>query len=575
MHDVANAGQEFSFRSLFVPLTSLKAIHWIAVIGFIVYFNAFFNGFVWDDNVYLIPYQTTHVFNIFSLFGVDNSLYSVGYYRPIGDIYISLLWMLFGKTAFFYHFIQVLLQIVCSCLLFFFLKRFFGIPLSLFLSLIFLVHPIQVESVAYISAVENNIYFLFGMIAFLISMKEKLQKKQFILISVFLFLSILTKEPGILFLLMILLYQFFYKRKYFFISIYYSVCTIAVYSLLRFAFGHNSLIKNTTIPIAQLTLPQRLIHIPAIFNYYLQTFIYPAKLGIDQQWLITSLSFYDFYLPLFIDIFFILALISIGIFVYRKNPKQYLLYLFFVVWYLLAVGMLLQIFPLNATVADRWFYSAIVGLLGVIGIFFRTLSIKKIMIKRTIIAVAILCIGLLSIRTMVRNTNYVDQLTLFSHDAAIAKNGFDLEDQLGIMYYQANKISESREHFQKAVSEMPCSDAPNNLAIVDQQTGDLQAVVKDYTISVNCKGTPQDYEHLLIALYQVNKLDLTEEYAKKAIQKYPQGAGFYYILGIVESKRGDKKNALTQLTTAYQLSKSQNIANAIENVKNDKPVKYP
>jgi hypothetical protein len=40
---------EFSFKNYFVPLTTAKAVTWIIVIGFTVYFTVFFNGFVWDD----------------------------------------------------------------------------------------------------------------------------------------------------------------------------------------------------------------------------------------------------------------------------------------------------------------------------------------------------------------------------------------------------------------------------------------------------------------------------------------------------------------------------------------------
>ncbi len=399
--------------------------------------------------------------------------------------------------AFFYHVIQILLQMACSCLLFFFLKRFFSITLSFFLSLIFLVHPIQVESVAYISSTQNNLFFLFGMIAVLISIKEKLYLKQFILMSMFLLLSLLSKETGFLFLLMILLYQFFYKRKYFYISISYFTSTIVLYLLIRFAYAQDFFVKNATIPIAQLTLPERLINIPAIFFYYLKTFFYPAQLSIDQQWNVSSLSFNDFYFPLIIDIFFFLFLLCLGIFIYKKSRKWINLYLFFSVWYFLGIGLVLQIFPLDAIVSDRWFYFPFVGLLGLFGIFIQTLSIKKTVTKRILLIIAVICISLLSIRTVIRNTNYADQLTLFSHDAVIAKNGFDLENQLGAMYYQANNISESRKHFQKAVSEMPCLDSANNLAIVDRQVGDLKAVARDNTIVAKCKtknNNPVSYQ---------------------------------------------------------------------------------
>jgi hypothetical protein len=256
--------------------------------------------------------------------------------------------------------------------------------------------------------------------------------------------------------------------------------------LIRFSYAQDFLTKNSTIPIALLSFSERLINIPAIIFYYLQTFFYPAQLSIDQQWIVTSLSFSDFYLPLFGDILFLIFLLVFGVYIFKKKRKLLNLYLFFVIWFFLGIGLVIQIFPLDATVSDRWFYFPIVGILGILGILFQTLQTKKKITRNLIVGIAFVSISLLSIRTMVRNTNYVDQLTLFSHDAAISRNGFDLENQLGAMYYQANNIAESRKHFQRAVAEMPCLNSTSNLMIVDQQIGDAQAVTKDKMILAKC-----------------------------------------------------------------------------------------
>lgn len=491
MEEVKTKEQEenemnFSFKALLFPFTITKAIHWIICIGILVYCNILFNGFVWDDLTYIIANPAIHVFNLFTLFGVNNQFNGPGYYRPIPAVYISLLWNLFGDAAFFYHAVQILLQIVCACLVVVFLKRFFSISLAFFLSLIFLIHPMQTESVAYISGAQNNLFFLFGMIALLIGIKEKFQQKQFLLMSLFILLSILSKETGFLFLLMIILYQFFYNRRYAAVTTGYFIGTIALYLFIRFSYAQDFLTKNTTIPIALLSLPERLINTPAIFFYYLQTFLYPAHLSIDQQWTVSSVSFSDFYLPLFIDTIFVFALLFFGVFIYQKRKKIFSLYIFFIAWFFSGVALVLQLFPLDATVSDRWFYFPLVGLLGIFGILFQEIVAKKYAVKNYVLAAAIICILLLSLRTMVRNTNYVDQLTLFSHDAAVARNGFDLENQLGAMYYQANNIAESRNHFRRAVAEMPCLNSTSNLEIVDQQVSDQQAVARDKMILAQC-----------------------------------------------------------------------------------------
>src|SRR5476649_1215100 len=94
--------QEFSFKKLFTPLTTLKAIHWIIFIGLAVFATMLLNGFVWDDEVYILNNALSHVLSIPVAFGT-NSFNEGGQYRPITVLYFSTLYTLFGNTAFFYH----------------------------------------------------------------------------------------------------------------------------------------------------------------------------------------------------------------------------------------------------------------------------------------------------------------------------------------------------------------------------------------------------------------------------------------------------------------------------------------
>ena len=114
---------EFSFKKYFFPLTTLKAIHFILFIGIIVYINLLFNGFVWDDKVYILNNLDVRTLNIFYLFG-PNSWNNGLFYRPLTAVYYSILYTFFNNTAFFYHFFQVAFHITNSILLFFVFKKF-------------------------------------------------------------------------------------------------------------------------------------------------------------------------------------------------------------------------------------------------------------------------------------------------------------------------------------------------------------------------------------------------------------------------------------------------------------------
>jgi hypothetical protein len=96
-----------SFKTLFLPLTTFTAIHIIILVGLLVYGNTLFNGFVWDDTTFILLDPMMHsLSNFFTLFNA-NHINAAGQYRPIPAIYFTTLYSLFQKSAFFYHFAQL------------------------------------------------------------------------------------------------------------------------------------------------------------------------------------------------------------------------------------------------------------------------------------------------------------------------------------------------------------------------------------------------------------------------------------------------------------------------------------
>ncbi|MGH7202907.1 MAG: hypothetical protein ACREHC_00510, partial [Candidatus Levyibacteriota bacterium] len=93
MQKVEQEESDFSFKSLFVPFTTIKAIHLIVIIGFIVYYNSLFNGFVWEDKSLIVYNSTGHLFNIFS---ANNSFNHGGQFRPIAALYSAIAFAFFS-----------------------------------------------------------------------------------------------------------------------------------------------------------------------------------------------------------------------------------------------------------------------------------------------------------------------------------------------------------------------------------------------------------------------------------------------------------------------------------------------
>jgi len=196
--------QEFSFKSFFVPLTTLKIINIIVIVGFIVYYKALFGQFIWDDLFNIVNNPFIHsVGNIFSVFvSQQESPVNIRFYRPAVFSLYTLIYSLFGQSTFFYHLVQLLLHLTNVSLIFLLFKKFFNKNIAFFLSLIFLIHPINTETVAYISNTQDILYFFFGIFAlYLFQRLEKYNIRQLILIGMLLLLSIYLKNQELYFFL--------------------------------------------------------------------------------------------------------------------------------------------------------------------------------------------------------------------------------------------------------------------------------------------------------------------------------------------------------------------------------------
>jgi hypothetical protein len=549
---------EFSFKNLFVPLTTAKAITWIVIIGVVVYANMLFNGFVWDDLTFIIITPDIHNFDILHLFQ-KNIFNDGGYYRPIPAVYFSILWNLFGNMSFFYHFFQMALHIVSACLLFIFLKKFFHNTLSFFLVFIFIIHPIQVESVAYIGATQSELLFIFGMLAFLLSTKQKLFVKQLIIIALFSLLSILTKETSFLFIPLILFYQFLFKNKKETLRLLpYMVLVFIIYSLIRLIFANVPFQNNESTSIGMAPLYERLFNIPIIFFYYLKTFFFPAALGVNQRWYITEINFTNFYLPFIIDVLFFIALGYVGYLCFKRNQQMFRQFIFFFAWFFFGMGMLMQIYPLDMTVADRWFYFPIVGLLGMLGLIASLITMQTNMQRKMrifgILALSIILV-LLSARTIIRNSNWISPIVLYTHDINVSDN-FDIENSLGSAYTAIGDHKQALHHYIKSVEFTPLPVNLYNLGYTYQQLGNNKMALKYYLQVLEYKDirtAPKLYSFQQIGnilVYIQNEPKIGKPYIVQGLREFPYDGSLWALLAVSEYKLQDYSSALSAARNA-------------------------
>lgn len=553
---------EYSFKNPFNPLTTAKAITIIVIVGLIVFFNSFFNGFVSDDGLLVVKNQTIHSLTNIPILFTGSIFYngdvlqlSGSMYRPITSSFYALLYSIFGPNASGFHIFQVFMHIANTIIIFLIFRRFFKSYISIILALLFLIHPINSETIAYIAALQDILFFFFGSLAFYLSltMKEKLAK--YIWIALLLLLSLFAKETGILFLIIILFHDYFLRRSI--IKKTFSACVIVliIYTYFRLFVGHITYNAASFAPIMNLSLTERLLNTPSVILYYISKTFLPIHLAISQQWIVSLKTITDFYIASILDVILIGVVFWLGKIIHISHNKYFKTYIFFSFWLLTGLMLHSQIFfALDGTVADRWFYFPLIGILGFIGVI-SEIYIKKHDIRRKYILLLVIMPALvaLSVLTIMRNANFYDDLTLFSHDVLYAKESSALQAGLGVALARDKQYSEAEYHLLKSVELDPKSGSNwNNLGNRYMQSGKLLKAKEAYIMAIKNSNYYKPYQALSLYLFLYDKPELAAEFTKRSLQKFPTNGTLWQYYALIEHYLGHKDEAVNAAKKTVQ-----------------------
>lgn len=567
---------------VFTWVTPKKYFLILAVLGFLVFGQSLFQGFIADDqgqivqNLYIRSLTNIPLFFQGSTFNSGGNLIGI-YYKPILLSAFTLIGSIYGPNPFVFHLVEIIFHILNAFLVFLIFRRVIGKGVAILGSLIFLVHPLNVEPVVYVSTLQDVLLMFFGLLSlFFISKidgtKEitiKLGKSAEIILPktptllvlgfVTLLCSMLSKETGILFVPIILLFVILFNKKY--IASYLGVGGLAslIYLILRFGVAHMSLNKSSIVPIMDAPLSDRVINIPAIAYYYLKNFFYPKTIIFDQSWVISQVGFKDFYYPLIFDAFVLLIVVGVSVWIWFRNKALIKPYLFFLAWFIVSLSLHLQIYPLDATVADRWFYLPMIGLIGLVSVVFLTLIKEKPKTNLLVLGVLVLIITAFSIRSFVRVGDWSTGINLISHDLTLTPYPDTLQE--GFYGYElmiANRFSDAIPHLQKTVQIYPKSQtAWNNLGNAYLRIGKVDEAKSAYQKSIDIGNFSLAYENMAELKTHYENPKSAIDFIDNALILYKYDSRLYYYLTLAKYMAGDRNGALSAAQMNLELSGTQ------------------
>jgi tetratricopeptide (TPR) repeat protein len=532
----------------------VKKILIIVFLGLLVYTPVLFNGFVWDDEV---TFQ--------KIGAIPNTVY----FRPAISAIYATIYNVFGPRPFFFHFFQLFFHITAAILIYYLFKRFFKEIVSLILTMIFLVHPVFVEAVSFVSAMQEVAFTLVGILGlylFVIPTSDEtrgqalagmdpLLRGEDTYIKVFfgtllLLTALLMKETAIVFFILVFVYLLLFKKNNQTILTSYSIFAtilLMIYFLFRLSGGSLYVQGQGLFPIMRVPLTTRLINIPMIIWYYLGKFFIPLNLGIAQHWVIKSISFYNFFLPLIGEILLFLTAI---IYIIKKKNK---IFFFFFFWFLIGLLPHLQIIPLNMTVAERWLYFPMIGLLGMVGSllgkndkqtsFPPPIGVEGRLRRKSIllITLGIVIIILFSIRSFLRVLDWRNGLSLYGRDIR-PNSSFDLQNNMGVELFRVGRFDEAKKYFEISTQLAPYWWVNwNNLGASYEREKNYQKAADYYQKSVNNGQYYLAYENLAkILVFRGKNKQKTEEFLQEALKLFPEDQNLLLINTYFQEKNNQK-----------------------------------
>lgn len=523
-----------------------------AVLAFGAYFNTLFNSFASDDlqqvvnNTFIrdlgnlpLAFTTT----VWAFVTEDIGMTTQPYFRPMFSVIFTLAYALFGTTAWGWHLVSVLVHTGVTVLVFLNVKKLTSRNwLALMTASFFAVHPVHVESVAWISGVTDPLMSLFVLASLLFFLEyEERRRWWLLLLSLGLFLfGLLSKETAIALPIIILFHQIFplnhdqHQRH----RLRRAMRTAGAFLVPTFAYLllRNEVLGGILFTGSGAPFPFRfgVLTAPLALVKYLKLLAVPLNYSYQHYTpFVVSWTSAAFLLPL--------AAVSIVACVCWLSRSR-------IVWFasilfLATLGPALAAIPQfnqEYIVQERYLYLPSVGFCLVVALAIEWAATRTLPVGRQAILSAAVCTSLIAVWVFVtarQNRVWYDTVSLFENCVAVDPDEPITHASLAGVYFQEGRRADARDEAIAALELDPqCTSAYLSLSYFASTEGKLDQAIahlRDATDRVPATSITRPilataYVNLGL-LYAQRKNDADAEQAlKRSVEIWPRPTAFFY-----------------------------------------------
>ncbi len=569
------------------PTISKKIVlFWIVAITVltpIAYYPAFNAELTtWDDDRYIEtnPYlKDLSAENIKTLFSTET--YYMGNYHPLVMISLSIDYAIAGDDGkegfnpFIFHFVNILLHIFVSILVFYFVLLLFkNVNIAGIAAALFAVHTLHVESVAWVSERKDVLYALFFVASLIFYVKyTDSEKKYFYLISLLLFiLSLFSKGQAVSLSVTLFAVDFLRNRKLLSTKV---IIEKIPFLILAIVFGLIAVKAQSQSEALgdedAYNFIQRILIGSFAFSTYILKLILPVNLS--------AINPYPDILHKTIPAYFSIFLIPTGLVIYLffKNIKKNKETAFSIAFFIINIILLLQFIPVGSAIyADRYAYIPSIGFFIILALVIVKIGESRSNVKKTLFYASMFYIGILTLLTFNRTKVWNNSFSLWQNTVEESPKAVVAWNNLGNYYEnEAKRLAENKEFqesipirkkaiecFTNAITTKPdYSSAFYNRGVsyyeyyqISKDSSSIFQSIKDFSNAVlynklfddayhyraNCKSEIQRFDEAIMDFDIAISID-----QKKAL--------FYVNRGICLGKMGKLDKSIEDFNTAEKL----------------------
>jgi tetratricopeptide (TPR) repeat protein len=528
--------------------------------------------FVFDDVAYVT--ENIHIQSGITLDGFRWAFSTkyTGLWNPLVWLSLMVDYQLYGLNAGGYHLTNRILHILSTLLLFWLFNRMTGaIWRSAFVAALFALHPLHVESVAYIAERKDVLgaFFWILTLCLYVYYTEKPAIKRYLLI-LFSFICALMSKPMVITLpvVMILLdywplkrfesqkgnwvlWQLKEKTPFFILSAALVIITL---------YNPNNLDMLDYPDLKQFSLISRLTNAPIAFVTYLGKTFWPHDMAVLYP--------FSEQLPLWqiLGASLLIILTSSAVIIMAKRlPYLFVGWLWFAITIAPVIGVIQISLATPYAMADRYHYLPSIGIAVMMAWGVPLLFPHEKIRKKILFPAAMAFLIFMSVLTWKQCGYWKNSATLFNHALRATNNNYLAHNNFGLALAEEGKINGAIYHYNKAIHIKPdYAFAYNNRGVAYGELGQSQQAIEDFNKAISIRPTYVDaYYNRGLTYDKFGQYQQAIENYNKAIGLKPNNIKAYNNRGISYVNLGQYQLAIKDFNEAIKLK--QDYADAYRN----------